>query len=336
MRVRSQANLELLNFFSRRNFVQIHTPIITSSDCEGSGDLFQVAKAKNSNSAASTPEDLFFNSPAFLGVSGQLHAEAFACSMSNVFTFGPTFRAEASQTQQHLAEFWMLEPEMSHASLEDCMNLTRDMIVETTNRLFETHSEDLAFLHNFPADGSADTVHNLSAQEYLKPFLNADSFHVISYTEAIEILQNHKASLQTIPNWDEGFSREHELYLVNQIFNGNPVFVIDYPTEQKAFYMKKNPDQKTVRCMDLLVPIVGEIAGGSEREDSYEVLSETMRQRNLGQNGEYDWYLDLRKFGSVPHAGFGLGFERYLQLVTATRNIRDVIPVPRAYRHCQL
>lgn len=343
MRIRSQTAHELQNYLHKEGIYQIHTPIITSSDCEGSGELFEIIESKSSIIKEKKEEQtFFFNKPAFLGVSGQLHVECFACAMGKVYTFGPTFRAEKSQTQQHLAEFWMLEPEITYATLDDCVNLTKNLITNTIDKLVENKNSanDLQFLIDTHEkiqvkQSYQDTL--LFTPDTLNILKDPSKYQIISYDDAIQILSKHSSSLSTPVDWLDGLTREHELFLVHNIFEGKPVFVLHYPTEQKAFYMKKSKgNDKTVACMDLLFPIVGEVAGGSEREDSYDVLTETMKQRNIGQSGDYDWYLDLRKYGSVPHAGFGLGFERLLQVLTCTRNIKDVIPMPRAYQTCSL
>jgi len=311
------------DFFQRRGFIWIHTPIITASDCEGAGDLFTVTSLdlqrppKNDKGDIDFAQD-FFAKRAFLTVSGQLEAEFLAMSLGDVYTFGPTFRAENSNTSRHLSEFWMIEPEMAFADLKDDMRLAEEFFRFLCRKIIEKGESDIAFLEKFYKNTS---IAELAA-------LAEKSFVHISYSEAISELEHSKEKFEFPVRWGLDLQSEHERYLTDRVFKG-PVIVTDYPKEIKAFYMRLNPDEKTVAAMDVLVPKIGEIIGGSQREERLEALTERMRQMGVPLEN-VEWYLDLRRYGSAPHAGFGLGFERLVQYITGMHNIRDVIPCPRA------
>ncbi|EME31999.1 asparaginyl-tRNA synthetase [Galdieria sulphuraria] len=321
MRVRSMLAFATHCFFQENGFVYIHSPIITSSDCEGAGEMFRVLTepGKSLNDARREDAKNFFGIPTFLTVSGQLSAEAYSCALRDVYTFGPAFRAEYSNTTKHLSEFWMVEPEMAFANLQDDMNNAESYVKFVIQYVLEKCKEDIDFFDRFIQNGLKSRLH-----KYIeKPFAR------ISYSEAVEILQNSGNPFQFPVSWGEDLATEHERYLAEEYFD-HPVFVYNYPAAIKAFYMKNNDHDsgKTVAAMDLLVPRIGELIGGSEREDRLDVLEQKMHQ--LGLKAEnYWWYLDLRRFGSVPHAGYGLGFERLVLFVTGMENIRDVIPFPR-------
>ena len=310
-------------FFQSRDFVWVHTPIVTSSDCEGAGELFSITSLDignpptQENGAVDFAQD-FFGKRAYLTVSGQLEAEFLAMSLGNVYTFGPTFRAENSNTSRHLSEFWMIEPEMAFADLSDDMRLAEDFFRFLCARALEKGEKELAFLENqYKRISRADLIR-----------LSETPFVHISYSDAVKELKNSKEQFEFPVNWGADLQSEHERYLTDTVFSG-PVIVIDYPKEIKAFYMRLNPDGKTVAAMDVLAPKIGEIIGGSQREERLAVLEERMRDSKVPQEN-LQWYLDLRRFGSAPHAGFGLGFERMVQYITGMANIRDVIPCPRA------
>lgn len=322
-RIRNLLAFKIHDFFQQQEFLWVHTPIITSSDCEGAGALFQVTTLdlqnlyKTPNGVINYEQD-FFGKKAHLTVSGQLEGEALALSFSKIYTFGPTFRAENSNTTRHLAEFWMIEPEIAFADLKDIMFLAEDFIKFLCKELI-THCEDeLKFLESHYKTISIDNIAQLSSQ----PFSH------ITYSDAITELQRSHITFEYPVKWGHDLQSEHEKYLTDKVFKG-PVIVTDYPKEIKAFYMKLNDDNKTVAAMDVLLPKVGEIIGGSQREDRYEVLKQRIDELGLNPQ-ELWWYLDLRRYGSVPHAGFGLGFERLIQYLTGMQNIRDVIPFPRA------
>jgi asparaginyl-tRNA synthetase len=312
-------------FFESREFIWVHTPIITSSDCEGAGELFTVTShdlenlPKKEDGSIDFSQD-FFGRRAFLTVSGQLEAEFLAMSLGNVYTFGPTFRAENSNTTRHLSEFWMIEPEMAFADLRDDMKLAEDFFRFLCREALERGEKELAFLQSQYKRISLEDFHSLAKT----PFVH------MSYTDAIKELRNARKSFEFPVDWGSDLQSEHERYLTDKVIKG-PVIVTNYPKEIKAFYMKLNPDGKTVAAMDVLVPNVGEIIGGSQREDSLETLVERMDQTGILQEN-LQWYLDLRRFGSAPHAGFGMGFERLVQYITGMINIRDVIACPRAPR----
>ena len=320
-RVRSVAAYAIHKFFNERGFVYTHTPIITASDCEGAGEMFRVTTLDMENipkkdGGVDFSHD-FFGKSANLTVSGQLSAETYAMAFRNVYTFGPTFRAENSNTTRHAAEFWMIEPEIAFADLGDDMHLAEDMLKFVINYVLENAAEEIAFFNAFVDKGLIDRLQGV---------VNAD-FGRVTYTEAIEILKKNNHNFEYPVEWGSDLQTEHERYLTETVFK-RPVFVTDYPKEIKAFYMRLNDDGKTVAAMDCLVPGIGEIIGGSQREERYDVLCERMKEMGLDEK-DYWWYLDLRKYGGTKHAGFGLGFERAIMYLTGIQNIRDVVPFPR-------
>ena len=328
-RVRSLIAYAIHQFFQERDFVYVHTPLITGSDCEGAGEMFQVTTLdlanvpKTEDGKVDFTQD-FYGKPTNLTVSGQLNGETFAMAFKNIYTFGPTFRAENSNTTRHAAEFWMIEPEIAFADLGDDMRLAEDMIKYIIAYVLEHAPEEMAFFNQFVDKGLLERLNHV---------LSSDFGHV-TYTEAIEILEKHNDQFAFPVHWGSDLQTEHERYLTEVVFK-KPVFVTDYPKEIKAFYMKLNPDGKTVAAMDCLVPGIGEIIGGSQREDDYEVLKNRIEE--LGMKPEdYDFYLDLRKYGTARHAGFGLGFERCVMYLTGMGNIRDVLPFPRTVGNCDL
>lgn len=328
-RVRSLIAYAIHKFFMERDFVYVHTPLITGSDCEGAGEMFRVTTLNlenlpmNDEGKVDYTKD-FFNKETNLTVSGQLNGETYAMAFRNIYTFGPTFRAENSNTTRHAAEFWMIEPEMAFADLKDDMMLAEAMLKYIIQFVMENAKEEMQFFNNFVDKGLIDRLNGV---------LNSDFGHV-TYTEAIELLKEHNDKFDYKVSWGCDLQTEHERYLTEEIFK-RPVFVTDYPKEIKAFYMKLNEDGKTVAAMDCLVPGIGEIIGGSQREDDYDKL--VTRMDELGLNKEdYGFYLDLRKYGSTRHAGFGLGFERCVMYLTGMANIRDVIPFPRTVNNCEL
>ena len=321
-RVRSLIAHAIHLFFQDRNFVYVHTPIITSADAEGAGELFNVSTL-NANNLPKTKENEIDYSKELLGkktyltVSGQLAVEPFCMGFRNVYTFGPTFRAEKSNTARHANEFWMIEPEIAFANLDDDMQLAEDMLKYIINYVLEKAPEEMSFFNRFVDKKLLERLDNIISSDFAK----------VTYTEAIDLLNKSKKKFEFPTNWGVDLQTEHERYLTEVIFK-KPVFVTDYPKDIKAFYMKLNADNKTVRAMDLLVPDVGEIIGGSQREENLDAL--TKRMTELGMSLEdYSWYLDLRRFGTFEHAGFGLGFERAVMYVTGMKNIRDVLPYPR-------
>ena len=326
-RIRNTLADAVHRFFQDRGFLYIHTPIITASDTEGAGALFQVTTLPLDQQLPLTSQGKldysadFFGRPVFLTVSGQLNVEAFACSFGDVYTFGPTFRAENSNTSRHLAEFWMIEPEVAFCELPDLVQLATDFLKFLLSSCLESHSEDLAFLQKMYDPELCATLEHIVSSE----------FQTVSYTEAVEILQQSEQTFEFPVEWGADLQSEHERYLTEQHY-GCPVVLTDYPSDIKAFYMKQNPDGRTVAAMDVLFPRIGEIIGGSQREDDLEQLQKRLRELDLPEE-EYGWYLDLRRYGSVPHSGFGLGFERIVQFVTGMKNIRDVIPFPRVPGH---
>ncbi len=328
-RVRSLIAYAIHQFFQERGFVYVHTPLITGSDCEGAGEMFQVTTMNLSNvpkkadGIVDYSQD-FFGKPTNLTVSGQLNGETYAMAFKNIYTFGPTFRAENSNTTRHAAEFWMIEPEIAFADLKDDMQLAEDMLKYIISYVLEKAPEEMAFFNQFVDKGLLDRLHHVMTSEFAR----------VTYTEAIDILQKHNDQFEYPVSWGCDLQTEHERYLTEQIFQ-RPVFVTDYPKEIKAFYMKLNEDGKTVAAMDCLVPGIGEIIGGSQREDNLHVLSARMDELGLKKE-QYDFYLDLRKYGSARHAGFGLGFERCVMYLTGMSNIRDVIPFPRTVNNCEL
>ena len=328
-RVRSLAAMAIHQFFQDRDFVYVHTPLITGSDCESAGEMFQVTTLDLQNIPLTEDGKVdfsgdFFNKPTNLTVSGQLNGETFAMAFKNIYTFGPTFRAENSNTTRHAAEFWMIEPEIAFADLSDDMELAEDMIKYIIAYVLERAPEEMKFFNDFIDKGLLDRLNLVMTSDFGR----------ITYTDAIKILEEHNAEFEYPVHWGSDLQTEHERYLTEVIFK-RPVFVTDYPKEIKAFYMKLNPDGKTVAAMDCLVPGIGEIIGGSQREDNYELLKSRIEE--LGMKPEdYGFYLDLRKYGSARHAGFGLGFERIVMYMTGIGNIRDVLPFPRTVNNCEL
>lgn len=328
-RVRSLIAYAIHTFFMERGFVYVHTPLITSSDCEGAGEMFQVTTLDMMNLPKTEDGNVdysqdFFSKPTNLTVSGQLNVETYAFAFRNVYTFGPTFRAENSNTTRHAAEFWMIEPEMCFADLADDMVLAESMLKFVIRYVLENAPEEMKFFNEFIDKGLIERLNHV---------VNSDFGHV-TYTEAVELLEKHNDKFEYKVFWGCDLQTEHERYLTEEIFK-RPVFVTDYPKEIKSFYMKLNEDGKTVAAMDCLVPGIGEIIGGSQREDNYELLEKRMDELGLAKE-DYQFYLDLRKYGSVRHAGFGLGFERCVMYLTGMGNIRDVIPFPRTVKNCEL
>ncbi len=328
-RVRSLIAYAIHQYFQERDFVYVHTPLITASDCEGAGEMFQVTTLDLENlpttqeGAVDFSQD-FFGKPTSLTVSGQLNGETFALAFRNIYTFGPTFRAENSNTTRHAAEFWMIEPEMAFADLDDNMALAEGMLKYIIRYVLEHAPEEMAFFNQFVDKGLLERLNGV---------LNSQFGHV-TYTEAVEILEKNNDNFDYKVFWGCDLQTEHERYLTEQVFK-KPVFVTDYPKEIKAFYMKLNEDNKTVAAMDCLVPGIGEIIGGSQREDNYDKLISRMKELGLKEE-DYEFYLDLRKYGSARHSGFGLGFERCVMYLTGMSNIRDVIPFPRTVNNCEL
>ena len=327
-RVRSLTAYAIHKFFQDRNFVYSHSPIITGSDCEGAGEMFRLT-TMDLNNIPKTEEGHvdyskdFFGKEANLTVSGQLNAEIMALAFRNVYTFGPTFRAENSNTVKHASEFWMVEPEIAFADLEDNMELAEDMIKYIINYVMENAPEEMEFFNNFVDKGLIERLTSVVNSEFKR----------LPYTEAIELLQKSGHKFEFPVEWGCDLQTEHERYLTEEIIKG-PVFVTDYPKDIKAFYMRLNPDGKTVRATDLLVPGIGEIIGGSQREERYDVLLDRIKELGLNEE-DYWWYLELRKFGTATHSGFGLGFERMLMYLTGMQNIRDVIPFPRTPKNAE-
>ena len=321
-RVRSLIAYAIHQFFQERGFVYVHTPIITGSDCEGAGEMFRVTTLdmenlpKNEDGSVDYSQD-FFGKSTNLTVSGQLNVETYCMAFRNVYTFGPTFRAENSNTTRHAAEFWMIEPEIAFADLKDDMRLAEDMLKYIINYCLENAPEEMEFFNKFIDNGLLERLNNVVSNEFAH----------VTYTEAIDILKEHNDEFSYKVEWGCDLQTEHERYLTETIYK-RPVMVTDYPKEIKAFYMKLNEDKKTVAAVDVLVPGIGEIIGGSQREENYDVLVERMNEMGLDPK-DYDWYLDLRKYGTNKHAGFGLGFERAVMYITGMQNIRDVLPFPR-------
>ena len=328
-RVRSLCAYAIHKFFQERDFVYVHTPLITGSDCEGAGEMFRVTTLdmdnvpKNEDGTVDYTQD-FFGKETSLTVSGQLNGETYAQAFRNIYTFGPTFRAENSNTTRHAAEFWMIEPEIAFADLEDDMELAEAMLKYVINYVLENAPEEMNFFNSFVDKGLLDRLHNV---------VNSD-FARVTYTEAVEILEKNNDKFDYKVSWGCDLQTEPERYLTEQVYK-RPVFVTDYPKEIKAFYMKMNEDGKTVAAVDCLVPGIGEIIGGSQREDDYDKLLGRMKELGLKEE-DYGFYLDLRKYGSTRHAGFGLGFERCVMYLTGMSNIRDVIPFPRTVNNCEL
>ena len=321
-RVRSEAAYAIHSFFHDRGFVYVHTPLITASDCEGAGEMFRVTTLdlenppKTEDGKVDYAKD-FFGKSANLTVSGQLEGETYAMAFGNIYTFGPTFRAENSNTARHAAEFWMIEPEIAFADLQDCMKLAWDMIRHIIRHVLDTCPAEIEFFNNFVDKGLTERLNTLVKSECRE----------VKYTEAIEILQKSGEPFKYPVSWGMDLQTEHERYLTEKVF-GSPIFVTDYPKEIKSFYMRQNDDGKTVAAMDLLVPGVGEIIGGSQREERYDLLMKRIHELGMREE-DYSWYLNLRRFGGARHAGYGLGFERIIMYLTGVSNIRDVIPYPR-------
>ena len=328
-RVRSLIAYAIHQYFQERDFVYVHTPLITGSDCEGAGEMFQVTTMdlnnipKTEDGAVDFTQD-FFAKPTNLTVSGQLNGETYAMAFRNIYTFGPTFRAENSNTTRHAAEFWMIEPEMAFADLDDNMEVAEGMLKYVIRYVLEHAPEEMAFFNSFIDKGLLDRLNNVVNSEFGR----------VTYTEAVKILEEHNDQFDYKVSWGCDLQTEHERFLTEQIFK-KPVFVTDYPKEIKAFYMKMNPDGKTVAAVDCLVPGIGEIIGGSQREDNLEKLTARMDELGLKKE-DYQFYLDLRKYGSARHSGFGLGFERCVMYLTGMGNIRDVILFPRPVGNCEL
>ena len=328
-RVRSLIAYAIHKFFQERDFVYVHTPLITGSDCEGAGEMFRVTTLdmenvpKNPDGTVDYTKD-FFNKETNLTVSGQLNGETYAMAFKNIYTFGPTFRAENSNTTRHAAEFWMIEPEIAFADLKDDMMLAESMLKYVISYVLEIAPEEMEFFNKFVDKGLIERLNHVVESEFGR----------VTYTEAIELLEKNNDKFEYKVSWGCDLQTEHERYLTEEIFH-RPVFVTDYPKEIKAFYMKMNEDGKTVAAMDCLVPGIGEIIGGSQREDDYDKLVQRMDECGLKKE-DYDFYLDLRKYGTARHAGFGLGFERCVMYLTGMQNIRDVIPFPRTVNNCEL
>ena len=328
-RVRSLCAYAIHRFFQERDFVYVHTPLITGSDCEGAGEMFQVTTLdlnnipKNEDGSVDFSQD-FFNKPTNLTVSGQLNGETYAMAFKNIYTFGPTFRAENSNTTRHAAEFWMIEPEIAFADLEDDMELAESMLKYVISYVLENAPEEMQFFNNFVDKGLLERLNNVVSNDFAR----------VTYTEAIDILSKNNDKFDYKVTWGCDLQTEHERYLTEEVFK-RPVFVTDYPKEIKAFYMKLNEDGRTVAAVDCLVPGIGEIIGGSQREDDYDKLLARINEMGLNEE-DYKFYLDLRKYGSARHAGFGLGFERCVMYLTGMGNIRDVIPFPRTVNNCEL
>ena len=327
-RVRSLIAYAIHIFFQERGFVYVHTPLITASDAEGAGEMFQVTTLPLENvpmadGAVDYSKD-FFNKKTSLTVSGQLNGETFAQAFRNIYTFGPTFRAENSNTQRHAAEFWMIEPEIAYADLDDVIALEEDMLKFMISYVLENAPEEMAFLNQYVDKGLLDRLNHVVNSQFGR----------VTYTEAVKLLEEHNDEFDYKVSWGVDLQTEHERYLTEKIFK-RPVFVTDYPKEIKAFYMKLNPDGKTVAAVDCLVPGIGEIMGGSQREEDYDKLLNRMKE--LGMNlDQYKFYLDLRKYGTTRHGGFGLGFERAVMYITGMQNIRDVLPFPRTVGNCEI
>ncbi len=328
-RVRSLTAYAIHKFFQERDFVYVHTPIITGSDCEGAGEMFQVTTLdmndvpKMADRSVDYTKD-FFGKPTNLTVSGQLNGETYAMSFKNIYTFGPTFRSENSNTTRHAAEFWMIEPEMAFADLNDDMILAEAMLKYIIRYVLEHAPEEMQFFNQFVDKGLLERLNHVADSEFAR----------VTYTEAVSILEKNNDKFEYKVSWGADLQTEHERYLTEEVFK-RPVFVTDYPKEIKAFYMKLNDDGKTVAAVDCLVPAIGEIIGGSQREDDYGKLLARMNELGLKEE-DYKFYLDLRKYGSARHSGFGLGFERCVMYLTGISNIRDVIPFPRTVGNCEL
>lgn len=327
-RCRSVASFAIHKFFNERGFVHVHSPIITALDAEGAGEMFRVSTIDLDNIPKDDKKNIdfkqdFFGKNTSLTVTGQLQAEAYALAFNNVYTFGPTFRAENSNTARHLAEFWMMEPEMAFADIFDCMELIENMLKYVTRYVMETLPEEMEFFDRFIEKGIIDRLKNVINSEFVK----------ITYTEAIELLEKSGIKFEYPAYWGADLQTEHERYIAEKLFK-KPVFVTNYPKDIKAFYMRKNDDGKTVAGCDLLVPQIGEIIGGSQREERHDMLLAAMQEHGLNPE-DYAWYLDLRRYGGAVHSGFGLGFERFIMYITGMTNIRDVIPFPRYVKNAE-
>jgi len=322
-RVRSEASFALHKFFHDQGFVYVHAPILTSSDCEGAGELFKVSTQDIYAGQKLDPKDELFGKQVFLSPSCQLEGEAFALGMGNIYTFGPSFRAENSNTVKHMNEFWHIEPEMAFAELEDDMDVMEAMIKYVLNHLFTHCKTELEFFNRFVEPGLLDKLHNVADNEFAR----------VTYTEAIKELEKNNKNFKFQASWGADLQSEHEKYLSQEVYK-KPVFVYNYPKDIKAFYMRLNDDGKTVKATDLLVPGIGELCGASEREERYEVLQNRIKELGLNEK-DYWWYMNLRKYGSVKHSGFGMGFDRFIMYVTGNTNIRDVIPFPRTPNNCE-
>lgn len=327
-RVRNALAASTHRFFQERDFLYLHTPIITASDAEGAGEMFRVTTFDPATAPRGAGDQVdysqdFFGRPTFLTVSGQLEAETYASALSNVYTFGPTFRSENSNTRRHLAEFWMIEPEMAFADNDDNADLAEDYLRYLFRRLLDDCGADLEFFNEFVDEGLIDRLTSVAESD----------FDRVTYRQAIDLLEQADAEFEFPVAWGSDLQSEHERYLTEQAFGG-PVIVTDYPFDIKAFYMRRNDDGETVAALDVLVPEIGEIIGGSQREERYDVLVDSIERKGLPLES-YWWYLDLRRFGSVPHAGFGLGFERLVQFATGMQNIRDVIAFPRTPNYAE-
>ena len=327
-RIRSLAAFAIHKFFNEQDFIYVHTPILTASDAEGAGEMFQVTTLdidnppRTEDGAVDYSKD-FFDKPTHLTVSGQLEGETFALAFSKIYTFGPTFRAENSNTTRHAAEFWMIEPEMAFMDNNQNMDVAEAMLKYVINYVMENAKEELEFCNNFVDKGLIDRLNHVRSSD----------FERVTYTRAIDILKEHEEKFDVKVEWGMDLQTEHERFLTEQVFK-KPIFVTDYPKDIKAFYMKLNPDNKTVAAMDCLVPGIGEIVGGSQREEDYTKLEKRINELGLDMDS-YDWYMDLRKYGSVVHSGYGLGFERLIMYITGIENIRDVLPFPRTVHHCE-
>lgn len=327
-RIRSLAAFAIHKFFNEQDFIYVHTPILTASDAEGAGEMFQVTTLDIDNpprteeGAVDYSKD-FFDKPTHLTVSGQLEGETFALAFSKIYTFGPTFRAENSNTTRHAAEFWMIEPEMAFMDNNQNMDVAEAMLKYVINYVMENAKEELEFCNNFVDKGLIDRLNHVRSSD----------FERVTYTRAIDILKEHEEKFDVKVEWGMDLQTEHERFLTEQVFK-KPIFVTDYPKDIKAFYMKLNPDNKTVAAMDCLVPGIGEIVGGSQREEDYAKLEKRINEMGLDMDS-YTWYMDLRKYGSVVHSGYGLGFERLIMYITGIENIRDVLPFPRTVHHCE-
>ena len=328
-KIRSLVAFAIHQFFQERGFVYVHTPIITASDAEGAGEMFQVTTLPldqvpmTENGKVDFSQD-FFNKKTSLTVSGQLYGETFAQAFRNIYTFGPTFRAENSNTQRHAAEFWMIEPELAYADLDDVIQCEEDMLKYMIQYVLEQAPEEMAFLNQFVDKGLLDRLHHVLNSEFAR----------VTYTDAVNELMKHNDEFEYKVSWGVDLQTEHERYLTEQLYK-RPVFVTDYPKDIKAFYMKQNPDGKTVAAVDCLVPGIGEIMGGSQREEDYDKLLKRMNEMGMEMD-QYDFYLDLRKYGTTRHGGFGLGFERAVMYITGMSNIRDVVPYPRTVGNCDI